>query len=145
MSAPHLEATCTHLVTLVMEGNAWTATIYTVDERADLVDVHTAKGEVSPLGASTPAMRYKMARAHTEDRLADHLYQVDVTVHWSALEPLARNLTDGPGQRAAVSRLVDLLTGGLESMRGEGLPSDRSIPAVGLVNLTYWNGSRAVK
>lgn len=163
MSTPYVEAACTHLVTLLVDpeyipgqetipglgenDHPYHVQVYTVDpDTADLVDVVELVGRVTPRSMATTAMLYNLARRQVRHLLDDMFNsQEPVAVSWHAVDPLTNNVSDRPGQRAAVARMVDTLTGGIQDLAGESLPRDRSIPSVGLVNLTYYNGSRMVR
>ena len=146
MSTPYVEAACTHLVTLLVDPEyiPGQETIPGLGENDH--PYHVQVYTVDPDTMATTAMLYNLARRQVRHLLDDMFNsQEPVAVSWHAVDPLTNNVSDRPGQRAAVARMVDTLTGGIQDLAGESLPRDRSIPSVGLVNLTYYNGSRMVR
>ena len=137
-------ATCTALVTLrVTSGTAetgtrleyrWEATIYTVDGD-DLVDVQFIRGTIHPRSIATEAMLYGAARKQVREALAQDAGSDDLTVTWWSIRALEGHrgvsLQDANGIRAAQGALFWNLVG----VEPEDIPSDRSLPAVGLVDL----------
>lgn len=145
MATPKLTASVTHLVVMVAVSAEDTmyweymAETYSVDpSRMDFTDVVCQRLGVKASSVTTDAMRFSSVR----NRYASSLDQ-DTTVAWRSVESLTdtRRLTqpDLGGQRAAEARLVQELTGGVADL--EGLPA-RSVPCIGLVNLTYTKGDR---
>lgn len=152
MATPILTAHITHLAVMGQADHphagcdTFAVDLYTVDPVAlDLTDVVRDLVTVDPPGivASLPMLfssarnRYSAALSQSDDLPAD------TTVNWRAVGTLCKDnrvtIPDLGGQRAAEARLVQELTGGIADL--DGLP-DKSIPCIGLVNLTYTRADR---
>ena len=151
MTTPVLTAHITHLVVVVAvptDDNhnrtpgvrEYIVETYVVDPtRLDFTDVVRERIQVHPTAAATESMMFSAAR----NRVTPAVTENNQTIAWRSVESLTdtRRLTqpDLGGQRAAEARLVHELTGGVADL--EGLPA-RSVPCIGLVNLTYTKAYR---
>lgn len=157
MATQKLTASITHLAVMAQaptlqasKYRAHTVDLYTVDpETLDLTDVVRDQFMVHPTSEATDSMVFANARNRYTHALAEQDPQLHAvvpassTVAWRSVDTLTdtRRLTqpDLGGQRAAEARLVHELTGGVADL--EGLPA-RSVPCIGLVNLTYTKAYR---
>lgn len=150
MTALHFNATCAAVVTLRVDDEAtgplpWDATLYPV-EGTDLVDAIPLAGQFRPrMAPVTPAQAYNTARRHARDTLRDMVGDDELTVTWFSVATLARYRELAPEDTAGYRQAEGALFWAVMGAEPEDVPRDRSLPAVGLVNLELSRNGEVVK